>query len=185
MLPNSSFWDAKETGRESVSVVAGEHDLGMQGLTCLMRSGLTVVCGWSMLTGSVLAALWGISRTFSAMKSWTLLRASTVPWIKHTRSVVPAKDREWEKQNTFLIRPSDDTEPRIKGWSWLSKETILWLLILSVLKFQSFTTHPQWPLHCNKMYPVLNYHSISLLVSNNCNIFQMAVIYWCSTCCWC
>lgn len=43
-----------------------------------------------MLTGSGFWALWGISRTFSAMKLWTPLRASTVPCIRQTRSVVPA-----------------------------------------------------------------------------------------------
>lgn len=54
-----------------------------------MRSGLTVVWGCKMLTGSVLATFWGISRIFSAMNPWTAFSASTVPWIKHTRSVVP------------------------------------------------------------------------------------------------
>lgn len=62
-------------------------------LTCLMRSGLTVVWGCRMLTGSVLATFWGISRIFSAMKPWTAFSASTVPWIRHTRSVVPANTK--------------------------------------------------------------------------------------------
>lgn len=62
-----------------------------QTLTCLTRSGLTVVCGCSMLTGSGFWALWGISRTFSAMKLWTLLSASTVPCMRQTRSVVPVR----------------------------------------------------------------------------------------------
>lgn len=64
--------------------------MGGGGLTCLTRSGLTVVCGCRMLTGSVFWVLCGISLTFSAMKLWTPFSASTVPWIRHTRSVVPA-----------------------------------------------------------------------------------------------
>lgn len=68
-----------------------------QCLTCLTRSGLTVVCGCSMLTGSGFWALWGISRTFSAIKLWTPFRASTVPCIRQTRSVVPVM-REEDKQ---------------------------------------------------------------------------------------
>lgn len=62
--------------------------------TCLMRSGLTVVCGCITLTGSDFWVLCGISRTFSAMKLWTPFRASTVPWIRHTRSVVPGEQTE-------------------------------------------------------------------------------------------
>lgn len=41
--------------------------VGEDGNVCLMRSGLTVVWGCRMLTGSVLATFWGISRIFSAM----------------------------------------------------------------------------------------------------------------------
>lgn len=68
--------------------------------TCLTRSGLTVVCGCRMLTGSVFWVLWGISLTFSAMKSWTPFSASTVPWIRHTRSVVPANTHTHKRRQT-------------------------------------------------------------------------------------
>lgn len=67
-----------------------------------MRSGLTVVWGCRMLTGSVLATFWGISRIFSAMKPWTAFSASTVPWIRHTRSVVPANTNSLSWINRIL-----------------------------------------------------------------------------------
>lgn len=70
-----------------------------------MRSGLTVVWGCRMLTGSVLATFWGISRIFSAMKPWTAFSASTVPWIRHTRSVVPASTKSWSEWSGFLKIP--------------------------------------------------------------------------------
>lgn len=82
-----SLWSANSKAVPGSVCARGPHELGA--LTCLTRSGLTVVWGCRMLTGSVFWLLWGISRTFSAMKSCTLLRASTVPWIRHTRSVVP------------------------------------------------------------------------------------------------
>lgn len=95
-------------------------------LTCLTRSGLTVVCGWSMLTGSGFWALWGISRTFSAMKLCTLLRASTVPCIRQTLSVVPMR----EGQRTGVLTCSAWTDLRsfppahlklyIETFSWWS-----------------------------------------------------------------
>lgn len=77
--------------------------LTVQYLTCLTRSGLTVVCGCSMLTGSGFWALWGISRTFSAMKLWTPLRASTVPCIRQTRSVVPVLRKEVEDKHKWSV----------------------------------------------------------------------------------
>lgn len=86
-----------------------------------MRSGLTVVWGCRMLTGSVLATFWGISRIFSAMNPWTAFSASTVPWIKHTRSVVPVvKDKFSENFPSYFVAFSkkamkkDETIMKIK-----------------------------------------------------------------------
>lgn len=135
--------------------------------TCLTRSGLTVVCGCRMLTGSVFWVLWGISLTFSAMKSWTPFSASTVPWIRHTRSVVPA--------NTDTQTQTDGSEHEFKQGAHVFCHLLIrkyrWFLCNSGKSMNDIAAH----------YRLINKCVVCQLSHNSFSVFTVIFLWFAPT----